>query len=203
MKTLFVVVLALFFHAGCSTNTYQLSNNSLNLHLENKTKEPIKINIIKSIKKTQYDSKVLDGYTLDIKESNFGKLYIEYITLLDKYTWGGFSRGFFTDLISKELNLNSMELIETTDVRNYEFTTFKINDSCILNIIFIWEVNQSTFIVDYDGLLTNVLKEGFGITDTNMDRKKCSMSFQGSLTKSNITEHYFELVNDKEDIIIP
>lgn len=148
-----LLLFTLLIFTGCSSfSTFNYS----------KKKEEIKF----KISKEQYLTKKLNNskyiYTSDnctnnsylLKEKRY---FIEYISIDTNCNWNGLASGYFEREFKSELKLNSMEILERIDIKNYSFATFKINDKYSLNIISIYTSFTDTFIIDFDGELYNEL----------------------------------------------
>ncbi|AXH08675.1 hypothetical protein CP960_12760 [Malaciobacter halophilus] len=100
------------------------------------------------------------SYTSKINDKNYGKLFIEYINLDSNCSWNGFERGFFEELFKQTLKIKSMKIVEQYDFDNYEFTTYLIDNSSYVNLIYVYAVNRTKFILDYNAKLSlELIKE--------------------------------------------
>ena len=138
-------------------------------------------------KKSRHDSSVIDAYTLKTED-----IFIEYINLDSFSSWNGLSRGYFEDLLKNKLKI-TLDLQERVDIKNYEFSTYKVNSSFIIHLIYIYEGSTDVFILDTKGKL---FKELLKSLDNSFEYKydeyeKGSVNFEISLVKENFLKHYF------------
>lgn len=137
--------------------------------------------------KVRHDPYVLKAYTLNTSE-----LHIEHIQLDHMASWRGLSRSLYESFLKEQLNIE-LQTLERIEVDNYEFTTYRVNDSFILHLIFIWEANKETFILDTQGklyktLLTD-LKDNYKYNYSN--EEKGAVNFDISIVKDNSLRQYF------------
>ena len=100
-----------------------------------------------------------------------------------------------------------MNLIKRVDINNYEFSQYLINNSCYLNIIYIWGATRSTFIIEYNGKLTNHLLEKLSSKHRVVSKNSChNIIYNNSMIKNNWIENFWGNKEDREssfEIIIP
>lgn len=139
--------------------------------------------------KTRHDSYVLDAYTLSNDD-----IYVEYIHTDTDVSWNGLAIGYFINLLKTNLKIKEMELLEKKEFSHYEFLTYKIDDSYILNIIYIYEVNKEIFIVDKKSNLYTELLKNFEKSYTyKYSKNKTKLNFNISLVRNNAIFNYFSL----------
>lgn len=165
---------------------FVFENNQLNFHLSNE--DTISYDLGTYDLKTRHDPYSFEAYTL--KNSD---IHLEYIKLDINASWNGLSRSFYESLLKEKLKLKSMDVLKREEFGHFEFTTYKINDSFILHLIFIWEVQKDIFIIDTKGelfkdLLTH-LKDDYVYEYDN--EEKGSINFDISLVKNNAFHSYF------------
>lgn len=138
--------------------------------------------------KTRHDPFVMEAYTLKNND-----LFLEFIKVHSDSTWNGQPRSLYESFIKSELKLKSLEILEREDIGNYEFTTYRVNNSFILHMIYIWEVNKDIFILDTKGKLfssiLSQLKENYTYSYENDE--KGEINFDISLVKNNAFHNYF------------
>lgn len=139
--------------------------------------------------KTRYDPYVLDAFTLTANN-----IYVEYIHTDSDVLWSGQALSFFTNLLKHDLKAKTMDLLEKREFKNYEFLTYKIDDSYILNFIYIYELSKEVFIIDlkselYENLLKNFHKEYEYKYEKNND---ISLKLNTSIVKNNAIYGYFK-----------
>jgi len=138
--------------------------------------------------KTRHDPYVLEAFSM-----NANQLYIEYIHTDADVSWNGQAFSFFRNLLKHEIKAKSMDLIEKKEFGHYEFVTYKIDDSYILNLIYIYEINKEVFIVDlkgdlYENLLRNFEKDYVYKFERN---KNLDLNLNTSIVKNNAIYGYF------------
>jgi len=185
----FLLVLIIFFFTACSSSvpfTYTPKINELKFQI---SKEH---SFIKKLNNPQYiltsDTCANESYLL--KEERY---FIEYISLDTNCSWNGLSSGYFQREFKDKLNIKAMETVEQIDIKNYSFSTFKINDKDILNTITIYTVFSDIFIIDYEGVLYEELLLEFKPTYKNnfksLPRFKANYTY--SMVNFNFINNYF------------
>ena len=189
-------LLIIFIFSGCTNLLFE--KRAQTIHFNDTDNNIMKIKLTDHIFRHRFDNCVTDGYTIKENNQKYGKLYIEHIELDGSCKWTGFSRGLFTDMLKRELNLGSIKLIERKEFGNYEFSKYKFNDRCVIYFIFIWQGNSSTFIIDQRGNLYNELKVRLGgKNDTSLREDiKCDFELDVSLVEDNIIDHHFGKEDD-------
>ena len=139
--------------------------------------------------KTRHDPYVLDAYTMTANN-----LYLEYIHTDSDILWNGQALSFFINLLKHDIKAKSMELLEKREFKHYEFLTYRIDDSYILNFIYIYEIDKEVFIIDYkselyEGLLRNFHRNYKYKFEKN---EKISLEFNTSIVKNNAIYGYFK-----------
>ena len=172
-----IIYLSLFLLlGGCSS----IENNSID-----------NIQIFKNNKKNfTYDSCTKFSYISQNEEEKYGKLFYEYINLDSNCSWNGMSRGFFDDLFKSTLKIKNIERIE---YKNYEFSTYIIDDKYYMNLIYSYSVYEDFFIIDYEGKLFD---EMIRLYDKNYINKytnepRFNSNYSNSLVRMNILNGYF------------
>lgn len=138
--------------------------------------------------KTRHDPYVLDAYTMTANG-----LYIEYIHTDSDVSWNGQAFSFFISLLRHDLKANEMKLLEKKELKHYEFLVYEVDESYILNIIYIYEMNKDVFIIDLKGELYENLLRNFH-RDYVYKFKKNDGIFpyiNTSLVKNNAIYSYF------------
>lgn len=138
--------------------------------------------------KTRHDPYVLEAFTMTAND-----LYVEYIHTDASVSWNGQAFSFFINLLKHDLKIKSMDLLEKKEFVHYEFLTYKINNSYILNFIYIYEINKEVFIVDlkselYEKLLQNFEKDYKYEFEKN---KRLDLNLNTSIVKNNAIYGYF------------
>ena len=178
-----IIYLSLFLLlGGCSS----IENNSID-----------NIQIFKNNKKNfTYDSCTKFSYISQNEEEKYGKLFYEYINLDSNCSWNGMSRGFFDDLFKSTLKIKKIKKIkniERIEYKNYEFSTYIIDDKYYMNLIYTYSVYEDFFIIDYEGKLFN---EMIRLHDKNYINKytnepRFNSNYSNSLVRMNILNGYF------------
>lgn len=138
--------------------------------------------------KTRHDPYVLEAYTI-----NANGLHIEYIHTDSDVSWNGQALSFFTTLLRHDLRAKELRLLEKKEFSHYEFLVYEVDESYILNIIYIYEINKDIFIIDlkgelYENLLKNFQKDyvyEFKKNGNNLPK------LNTSLVKNNALYSYF------------
>ena len=138
--------------------------------------------------KTRHDPYVLEAYTMSANG-----LYIEYIHTDSDVSWNGQALSFFTSLLRHDLKANEMKLLEKREFKHYEFLVYEIDESYILNIIYIYEINKDVFIIDLKGeLYENLLKNFHKDYTYKFKRNGNNLpNINTSLVKNNAIYSYF------------
>lgn len=180
MIRVFIIYLVILIFTGCA----QTYNNNF-----------LKNNKILDKKSLQYtfDSCSNNSYILNTKNEKYGKLFVEYINLDLNCRWNGFERGYFEYLFKETLKIKDFKIIDRLDYKNYEISTYLIDNKYYLNLIYIYSVNENTFILDQDGILTKELINKFDKNYKNkyFDKKRYKFNYKKSLVNLNMINYYF------------
>jgi hypothetical protein len=138
--------------------------------------------------KTRHDPYVLEAFTLSANQ-----LYIEYIHTDADISWNGQAFSSFIGLLKRDVRAKSMELLEKKEFNHYELMVYKIDNSYVLHLIYIYEINKEIFIVDlkgdlYEGLLKNFEKDYKYEFERN---KKLNLTLNTSVVRNNAIHSYF------------
>lgn len=184
-KYIYILLLALFFTSCSHSNLNSYSNY---------------IDISKEKKQFTNDSCTFNSYILNTSNSLYGNIFIEQISLNSNCIWNGFQRSYFDNLFKEKNHIKTMVAIERMDFKNYEFSTYLINDKYIMNLIYEFSSNENTFIVDYSGKLFTKMIKQFDKNYKNiyLDEPRYSSDYNSSLVNQNIIKHYY-----KKDIDYP
>lgn len=176
IKNIALALLILFF-IGCDVKTVNFNDN-----------------IISNQNKI-YTNDFCATFSYISKENSkeYGKLFTEYIDLDFSCNWNGFQRGYFDDLFKSTLKLKSMKAVERLDYKNFEFSTYLINDNSYMNLIYKFSAKEDLFIVDYDGKLSDKLIKEFNQNYVNkyIDKTRFKSDYSNSLVNMNIINSYF------------
>lgn len=154
-------------------------------------KKELVIKLGRYYKTPQNSSCVQEAYCLLCNDTNFGKLFIEYITLGQRCKWQSLAQSNFKDLIRSELKIENMKTVQTLELENYEICSFSVNEKYRLFTIVIYDGNRYTFILDYNGNLAKDIAEMFDKDiETLEELKSLPLNYQGSLTKRNMIENF-------------
>lgn len=178
MKFIFLAFL-IFFLNGC--------NLAKNNQVENVY--PLK----SGNKMMTFDSCANFSYISRIDNNEKEKMFVEYINLNRECNWNGLQRGYFEYLFKSTLKLKDVEIVERIDYKNYEFTTYIIDKKYYLNLIYIYNVYEDYFIVDYTGNYAYDLMKKFSINYKNdfIDKQRFYSNYSNSLVKMNFINSYF------------
>ncbi|RXJ90490.1 hypothetical protein CRV01_04840 [Arcobacter sp. CECT 8983] len=192
IQTYFFIIL---FFSACSINSlnnYSSKTKELSFYSNSKLIEKLSFN---NPKQKYYLSMpcVSNSYTIEEKNSRYGKLFFEYIDLNSNCVWTGLASSFFETSLNYELKLNSFEVVENIDINNYTFKTYKINNESYLSVIYSYYTNTNMFLIDYNGkFYTKFLKElKPSYKSKYLDKKRFLGNYDKSLVRKNILENYF------------
>lgn len=141
--------------------------------------------------KTRHDPYIIDAYTLSANE-----IYLEYIHTDIDVSWNGQALSFFISLLKDNIKAKKFNLLEKEEFSHYEFLTYKVDDSYILNVIYVYEINKEVFIIDkkaelYEKLLKNFKKGYIYRFEKNDDNVPSIVNL--SLVKNNAMYSYFRI----------
>lgn len=135
-----------------------------------------------------------------VKDNNkkYGKLFIEYVDLSSDCMWNGFARGFFEELFKQTQKINSMKIVEQYDYDNFEFTTYLIDNSSYVNLIYNFTTSKSIFILDYSGKLSNEYIKSYNkdYVSKYINKKRYSKDYEKSLVTMGNFYSYFSRDSD-------
>jgi hypothetical protein len=133
------------------------------------------------------------SYISNINDKEYGQLFIEYISLDNSCSWNSFQRGNFESLFKSTLKLKSMRAVERIDYKNYEFSTYIIDDKYYLNLVYKYSTFEDLFILDYEGKYYTTLRAKFDNTYTNdyLDKLRFKSDYSKSLVSMNFINSYF------------
>lgn len=176
-KFIYILIVG-FFINGC---TY-VSNFNEKVELINEAQ-----------KKSTFDSCANFSYISNINDEQYGVLFSEYINLDQTCSWNGLSRGYFEYLFKTTLKLKSFKIVDRIDFKNYEFTTYLVNDEYYMNLIYKYSSFEDLFIIDYDGKYFTKLIKDFDISYKNsyLNEKRFSSDYSNSLVRMNFINSYF------------
>lgn len=178
MKNIIYLSLILLF-IGCSAQ----KNNSMDeiANLQNNKKN------------YTHDSCTNFSFISQNQEEKYGKLFYEYINLDLSCSWNGMSRGFFDDLFKSTLKLKNIKVLERVDYKNYEFSTYIIDDKYYMNLIYQYTTFEDLFIVDYDGKFFDEKIRKFNPNYENkyLKEPRFNSNYSNSLVRMNILNSYF------------
>lgn len=188
IKNLFILFAIFLFTACTSTIPYNYSSktNELKFKISEENYFTKELNNPKYI--STFDDCANESYLL--KEERY---FIEYISLDYNCKWNGLADGYFEREFKAKLKLKSMLPLERIDIKNYSFSTFKIDDKYSLNTITIYSVNSNIFIIDYDGTLYNELLVKLNPTyqNTFLSSPRFKADYKYSMVRFNILNSYF------------
>ena len=184
MKFIFLLFIIFFFN-GC--------NFPKNESLENNYP------FVNQKKMFTFDSCTNFSYVSNVENNIDGKLFIEYINLDNNCKWNGFQRGYFEYLFKSTLKIKNMNVIERIDYKNYEFTTYIIDNKYYLNLVYSYTVYEDWFIIDYDGRYTQNLMQKFNIKykEKYLDKDRFFSNYSNSLVRMNFINSYFSKESEK------
>lgn len=196
-KSIFIIILALFFSA-CSSQTFFFGVNNNELHFKVPNEKFYTLKLATPAIVVNNDSCSMYSYTLNDSLKEYGNIFIEDINLHSNCQFNTEALGAFMYEFKEQLHLKSLEKVEEITHQNYEFSTYKVNDTQYMNVIYIYSPFSMTFIVDYDGKLHNELLMQFDAKYTNgfITQKRFDANYHYSLVKMNLFKHYFNVMSE-------
>ncbi|MBP6713307.1 MAG: hypothetical protein KA157_05165 [Aliarcobacter sp.] len=172
---------------------FTLEENQLKFKIESDNFYYFPISNIET--KTRHDPYVLEAFTLTAKQ-----LYLEYIHTDMDVSWNGQAFSFFISLLKRDIRAKTMDLLEKKEFNHYDLMVYKIDNSYILNLIYIYELDKEIFIVDlkgnlYEGLLKNFEKDYKYEFERN---KKLNLTLNTSVVRNNAIQGYFRTTSGGE-----
>ena len=172
---------------------FTLEENQLKFKIESDNFYYFPISNIET--KTRHDPYVLEAFTLTAKQ-----LYLEYIHTDMDVSWNGQAFSFFISLLKRDIRAKTMDLLEKKEFNHYDLMVYKIDNSYILNLIYIYEFDKEIFIVDlkgnlYEGLLKNFEKDYKYEFERN---KKLNLTLNTSVVRNNAIQGYFRTTSGGE-----
>jgi hypothetical protein len=140
----------------------------------------------------------LYSYTLSDVSKEYGKIFVEDISLHSNCQFNQEALGAFMYEFKEQLKFDSLTKVEELAFNNYEFLTYKVNDTSYVSIIFIYAPFSSTFIVDYEGKLHHELLLQFNPLYKNsyLHEKRFDANYHYSLVRMNIFKSYFSRMSE-------
>lgn len=134
------------------------------------------------------------SYIINKNDKEYGRIFIESISLNSNCFWNGLPRSYFEGLLTRSLNVKSLRVLERLDYPNYEFTTYLVNDRYFLNLIYNFTSLNDTFILDYKGKYFEKKVREFDKHYGNIyiNKKRFNMNYEDSLVQKNIINNYFQ-----------
>ena len=171
--------------------TYDNNKQQMNFYINNAIFD---IELKNPFYQSRVDGCILEAYTLYSQDSTFGRIGIENINLNPSCTWVGLPQDLYEDFIKKELHLETLNVLQKVKIKNYELVTYSINDEYVINMVYLHSLNQSTFILDYKGVLFDTLLKKL---KPNFDNKyshhpRYDSVLNKSIVKNNVRSHYFK-----------
>ena len=172
---------------------FTLEENQLKFKIESDNFYYFPISNIET--KTRHDPYVLEAFTLTAKQ-----LYLEYIHTDMDVSWNGQAFSFFISLLKRDIRAKTMDLLEKKEFNHYDLMVYKIDNTYILNLIYIYELDKEIFIVDlkgnlYEGLLKNFEKDYKYEFERN---KKLNLTLNTSVVRNNAIQGYFRTTSGGE-----
>ena len=198
MIRLFLIIFVAFYFSACSSLSYSYTskNNQINFKTLNNTIFHFKLN--QPTLRVNNDRCSLYSYTLSDVSKEYGKIFVEDISLHSNCQFNQEALGAFMYEFKEQLKLDSLRKVEALEFNNYEFLTYQVNDMLYVNIIFIYAPFSSTFIVDYEGKLHHELLLQFNPLYKNryLHEKRFDGNYDYSLVKMNVFKNYFSRMSE-------
>ena len=174
------------FIKTASIPTYKFEDNMLIFKI--KAEEFYQYNLENYEMKTRHDSYVLEAYTLHNKD-----IFLEYIRLDNNSQWNGQALSLYEGFMKEKLKIKDIQTIEKKEINSYTFKTYKINNSFILHMIYIYTAVSDIIILDTKGeLYKNLLSK----LDNDYlykfeNEEKGEINFNISMVKENTIRGFF------------
>lgn len=200
----FLLSLTLLFFTGCfSTIAFNGHDQKTNLAL----KVPNNIIDIKFTKPKYTYTKtscVDNSYTIADDHERYGKLFIEYVDLDNRCEWKGLASGHFVYEYKKQLKLESLERVESVEKAGYVISTYRVNKSSYINIIYDYKYEKDIMIVDHLGVLSEEILTAIDAPLSQYrHEKRFETDYNYSLVKFNLFFNYFNITDEGSEIILP
>ncbi len=190
----FILVLISFFLVACNNveDNSSFSFKQNNIKFKVASNEILFFTLNNFIYEPRANQYLQEGYTLKVKDKEFD-FFLEYIHLSTQSKWNGEARSFYEDFFKEKLKLRSFKLLNRFEVKNYEFSTYLVNENEIIQLIYIWDVYKDTFIFDRSGTLFNNLATRLNkeYKDNFKEYKRTTLEFPYSLIVQNRVNSYF------------
>lgn len=196
-KSIFVIMMAFFLNA-CSSQTFFLSSNTNTLNFKVPDNKFYTLKLSAPTIMVNNDRCSTYSYTLNDSIKEYGKIFIEEINLHSNCQFNVEALGAMMYEFKEQLHLKSFEKVEEVSFKNYEFLTYKVNDTQYMNVIYIYSPFSMTFIVDYDGKLHHELLMQFDVNYQNkfIKEKRFDAHYTYSIVKMNMFKHYFDAMSE-------
>ncbi|RXI35951.1 hypothetical protein CRU99_13710, partial [Malaciobacter mytili] len=171
-------------------SSFSYKQNNIKFKVD--SKEILSFSLNNFIYEPRANQYLQEGYTLKVQDNEFD-FFLEYIHLSTQSKWNGQARSFYEDFFKEKLKLKSFKLLNRFEEKNYEFSTYLVNEDKIIQLIYIWDVYKDTFIFDKNGKLFNSLatKLNKQYKDSFKEYKRATLEFPYSLIVQNRVNSYF------------
>lgn len=190
----FILIIIAFFLVACNdiedNSSFSYKQNNIKFKVD--SKEILSFSLNNFIYEPRANQYLQEGYTLKVQDNEFD-FFLEYIHLSTQSKWNGQARSFYEDFFKEKLELKSFKLLNRFEEKNYEFSTYLVNEDKIIQLIYIWDVYKDTFIFDKNGKLFNSLatKLNKQYKDSFKEYKRATLEFPYSLIVQNRVNSYF------------
>lgn len=197
IKKCFLIFSIVFLFSACvnfsNLNNYSKKNSKLIFFKDNLVVDKISLTN-PQLSYFRVSSCVQDAYTLQDLNSEYGKIFYEYIDLRHQCTWRGLPSSFFETSLHFELKLDLLEVVENITIDSYTFKTYRIDSNYYLSVVYFDATYTNSFLIDYEGRLYTKLLKKFNADYKNiyLKEKRYKGDYDKSLVRKNIIEHYFE-----------
>ncbi|QKF81580.1 hypothetical protein [Halarcobacter ebronensis] len=188
------------FYVGCSVQSQSLYSHKNSTLILGEKENPVVVKVENADYKV-YPSWCIDSaYTLNEKDSVYGNLFLESITLDFRCHWNGLPSGFFEYNFKLKLKLSDVKTVESIEVGRYTFRTFEV-DGEYYSIISRYLGQNETFIVDYEGKLYDKLLKSLKKDYVNkyLNKKRFYGFYDESLVRKNMFNGYYSKESEKFD----
>lgn len=171
---------------SASMPTYKFQDNKL--YFKTELEDYFEYELGEYDLKTRHDPFVYEAYTISTKE-----IFLEFLKTDSNASWNGQPLSLYEGFFKKKLGIKYLEPIENKEISNYVFKTYRVNDSFILHMIYVYGSSSELFLIDTKG---NLYKELLITLNKNYkyrfdEEEKGEVNFNISLVKENSMRGFF------------
>jgi len=148
--------------------------------------------------RSAHDANISKNYSIDVFNSELGKLYIEVIKLDLQHQWNSSAGGCFDFFIKQQFQSSNFDFIKSQDGDFYKFTKYCVDDRYEVGTIWLNLNKQDVFIFDPKGKLFNDLLEIHNITNKVLQINNddiLDINLKTTFTQTNIIENFITKID--------